>query len=326
MLLLVAAFISGSTPFDLQAAINACRAGGTVSIPAGTIAITGPIDLKSGVTLRGAGIDQTILMMPPKTTPTSLLQGIGVSNVGIFDLTLTSPAAADYVFALQLSTYSNVDVERVKVTNCMYALKADTRGANLTVRDFTAQACGQLYVANLTGGLFERLDLEMVTQQLAGGAYGSFHCLYLCNSNHNLRFNDVKAIGGESFAVQCWSDYDWTYPSGDIVFNGLVVSNTHAVVIGTGYDGVTIDNLNAVATDAGLALVQLEAPRNVTIEGFTASGGSALVGTYDSQPDRAQNITFRNGTYNGPQLQYGNKIDNLVMDNVSTGALNATSS
>ena len=301
-------------PFNLQAAINACPAGSVIAIPAGTYVCTSQIVLKSGVSLQGAGIDQTILSMPAQTSPHDLLHGAGVSNITISDLTLTSPSASAYVFAIGLSNFASIDIERVKVTNCMYALKADTLGSNLTVKDFTTRACGQLYLANLTGGTFANWDLDMVTYELAGGAYGTFHAIYVCQGCHALRFTNIKAVGGNSFPVQLW---DEGAASGDIVFDGLTVGpNTRCIVVSSGFDGVTFRNVTGTATDAGLACVQLSGPHNVLFDGFTLSGGSALVGTYDSQPDHAVNITFQNGTYHGPQLQYGSKIDNLVLTSV----------
>jgi hypothetical protein len=294
--------------FDLQAAIDACPSGGTVNIPAGTFTISAQVNLKSGITVKGAGIDQTILSMPAQTTPTSLLQGIGVNAVTISDLTLTSPAASGYVFALQFSSYANVDIERVKVTNCMYALKADTQGSNLTVRDFTARACGQIYVSNLTTGLFERLDLQMVTQKLIDV---TFHPIYICGNCHYLTFNTVNAQGGSGFAVQCESG-----PTDHITFNDLTIVDPDCFYLSDGVSDVTVNGFYATATSTGHGVVQLVTPTNVLIENFVCSGGSALVGTYDSVADHAQNVTFQNGSYNGPQLEYGNKIDNLVLTGV----------
>lgn len=67
--------IAADGPFNLQAAINACPAGGTVSIPAGTLTLTSEVALRSGVSLQGAGVDKTILTMPAQSSHTNLLRG-----------------------------------------------------------------------------------------------------------------------------------------------------------------------------------------------------------------------------------------------------------
>ena len=309
--------------FNLQAAIDACPSGGTVTIPAGTITITSQVNLKSGVMLKGAGIDQTVLTMPVQSVASNLLSGVNVSGVSIRDLTLTSPAATGQVLAIHLVQHANCIIERVKVTNCQYGIKADTQGSNLIVRDFTMRASGQCYISNLTGGLFERLDLEAVTQKLTSV---TFHAIYLSANNHSLRFNDVRAVGGSGFAVQLWTDSGWSYPSTDIVFDGLRVTHSDTLVVGEGFDGVTFRNLTASATDGGAAVIQLEAPRNLTADGFSCSGGAALVGTYGSgQSAHALNVTIRNGTYSGPKLTSGaDKIDNLVLDGVNSPSTTST--
>ena len=301
--------------FDLQAAIDACPVGGTVTIPAGTYTLTRQVDLKSGVTIQGAP-GRTILTMPAQSTATNLLYGNEVSGVAIRDLTLSCPAATGQVLALHFSRYANVTIERVKVTGCQYALKADTQGSNLVVRDFSARACGQIYISNLTGGLFKHLDLQMVTQKLTAVA---FHCLYVAANNHSLRFNNVRAVGGSGFAVQCWMDSG--SPSTDIVFDGLTVTHDWALVIGSGFDGVTIYDLNASVTDNSEGVVNLESPRNVIVDGFTASGGHAFLTTYAGADP--ENVTIRDGTYAGTILVQPNAtISGLVIDNA--GLSNAT--
>jgi hypothetical protein len=192
------ALAANTSAFDLQSAINSCPVGGTVSVPAGTYTFSSQVALKSGVTLQGAGVGQTILTMPAKSSQTNLLALTNVNNVSIRDLTLSSPAATGKVLALHLSNYSNVTIERVNVSGCEYALKADTAGSNLTVRDFKARACGQAYISNLTGGLFENLDIEVVTQYLYSV---DFSALYLCAGNHDLTFNNFRARGGSGWTM-----------------------------------------------------------------------------------------------------------------------------
>jgi hypothetical protein len=301
-----------STDFDLQAAIDSCPAGGTVSIPAGTYEITNQVLLKSGVSLKGAGVDATVLHMATQSEFTNLLVGRSVSNLSISDLTLASPAAAGRVFAIHISTYANVTIERVKVTGCMYVLKADTQGSNLTVRNLTARECGQMYVSNLTGGSFDNLDLQM-TQV---GLDDSWHAIYLCANNHHLRFNNVTASGSKSWTVQLWTDYEWDQPSDDIVFDGLYTIG-RPLVISSGYYNVTFKNLTAISTESSYECVRICDPYNVTIDGFTGSGGPVFFSRYTGYT--THDIALRNGAYSGGTLvsDQGSWISNLVVENVN---------
>jgi hypothetical protein len=49
---------------DVQAALNKAKDGDTVEIPAGTFTWTTPVVANSGVTIRGAGVDQTTIINP----------------------------------------------------------------------------------------------------------------------------------------------------------------------------------------------------------------------------------------------------------------------
>lgn len=312
VLVIVALFISGSELFDLRLAIDRASVGETVVIPRGTFELSTPLDLKSGLTLKGQGVDKTILTMPSQSEPTALLSGQDIGTVSISDLTLSSPSATGLVFAIWLSEYSHVLIERVKVVGCHYALKADTNGTDLTVRDFTARACGQIYISNLTGGLFERLDLEMVTERVSDT---SFHPIYVSANSHKLRFNDTRAIGGSGHAVQLWGGVIT-----DVVFDGLYVQNDHAIAIGGGVDGVVFRDITAIQTGGSdFGCIQLESPKNVLMEDFTALGGMALVSTYQGNSPQPENITFRNGTYEGPKLyeDWGVPIAGLSFENVT---------
>jgi hypothetical protein len=288
-----------SGPFNLQAAIDACPSGGTVNIPAGTFFFDPSVNLKSGVSLKGAGIDQTILNHGAETGPYAFLKGAGISNVTISDMTLTSPGPADNVFAIWIWNYTNVTVERVKITNCMYWLKADTGGTGLTLADITVRNCGQGYISNLTGGTFTSLDLEVITQKLTGD---TFHAIYLEGNNHNLIFTNTRAVGGSGWTIQL---YEETAPSDNITFNGLNVIGLYPVMVDTRFSNITIRNMTATATNAE-AVVKVYGT-NVLVDGFTASGGSQLV--LSGSPS----VTFRNGTYQGPKLGTGAIFENVTL-------------
>jgi hypothetical protein len=282
------------------------RRGATINLAAGAYSVDGPLDLKSGVNVQGGGVDETVLSMAAESSPTGLLTGQDVQGLAIRDLTITSPAASGSVFALWFSDYSDVTIERVKVLNCMYALKADIRGTGLVVRDFTARACGQIYISNLTGGLFERLDLEMVSDRFTDSA---LHALYIAANNHNLVFNTVRAAGGSGWTVQL---YHSGSPSTDISFHGLTVEGRVAVVVGDGFSNVSFENVIATATTGDAPVFDIsDGP--VSVDGFVASGGAALVGG-----ETSKTVTFRNGVYSGPRLIVDPaNLPNLVLENVN---------
>lgn len=304
----------GSSILDLQAAINACPPGGTVTIPAGTYVLDPCVRLKSGVTLQGAGVDKTILAMPGQSVLTDILYAKRVSNAGIRDLTLTSPGVSAKVQAIHLSESTSVVVERVKVTNCDYALKVGSGCSDVTVRDFTARACGQVYVVGVDKGLFENLDLEMVTETYA---LTPRHALYVCADSHQLRFNDVRARGGDGYTVQLWTDYtDSAHHSDDIEFNGLDVAG-HGMVIGGNFSHVTLNDL-VVSTVPTRTCVVLGSAADVTIDGFRGMGGYAFLTNFSGQIP--SNVTVRNGVYSGSPLidPYAN-IRGLTVENVVSG-------
>jgi hypothetical protein len=304
-----------ASAFDLQAAIDACPAGGTVTIPAGTYTLTSQAALKSGVTLQGAGVGETILAMPARSTQTNLLAGVNVFDVVIRDLTLSSSAATGKVLAIHLSGYSNVTVERVYVTGCEYALKADTGGTGLTVRDFTARACGQVYISSLTGGLFENLDVEVVTEALYDV---DFSALYLCADNHDLQFNDFRARGGSGWTIQLWSDYGPTQASDNIEFDGLDVSGWGPLALG--YDFSNVRVYNAVfGGGTERPCIRLYGLSDVLVDGFTGSGGTQLLQCWANSTNN--NVTLQNGKYAGSTLvdQTNGSINNLVIGNVNQG-------
>jgi hypothetical protein len=307
--------------FDLQSAIDACPAGGTVNIPAGTYYFDSQVTLKNGVTLQGAGVSQTILTMLAKSTQTNLLALADVSDVNIRDLSLSSPAATGKVLALHLSNYSNVTIERVYVTGCEYALKADTAGSNLIIRDFKARACGQAYISNLTGGLFENLDIEVVTQYLYSV---DFSALYLCAGNHDLTFNNFRARGGSGWTIQLWSDYGPTQASDNIEFNGLDVAGWGPLALGYDFSNVRIYNA-VFGGGTERSCVRLYGLSDVLVDGFSATGGTQFMQCWAGATN--YNVTLKSGKYSGTQLldQTSGSISNLVISNVAQGATAATS-
>lgn len=105
---------------ELQAAVAQAKEGTVVELAAGTFTLPGPLELKSGVTLRGAGMDRTILTptadWKPATAslpdPEVKRQGLDerayllrlsdqATGITIADLTLRGPRLHGGVFAWQ---------------------------------------------------------------------------------------------------------------------------------------------------------------------------------------------------------------------------------
>ncbi len=299
----------------IQRTIDARPFGGTVIIPAGTYLIAHPLLLRSNITITGDGIGETILYMPGEKDGASMLRtgsGVEMSHTTISDMTLRADLPERHVFAISLSNYSDVTIERVRVENCHYALKADTKGSNLVVRDFTARDCGQIYISHLTDGEFDDLDLEMVRYHVESNA---LHALYLEGGNHHLRFSNVRAVGGSGWTVQL---YTGSIASDDIVFDGLDVTG-RPIVISDGFSDVTMREVKAVVDGSSggdeSAVVWLAGAADVLIEDFTASGGPGLVQVTGS----LANIVLRDGTYAGPRLVVGKNLPvaGLAFENVS---------
>lgn len=314
LLLLWPAQSFAADSFDLQSAIDACPSGGTVTIPAGTFTHTSPIRLKSNITIQGAGSDSTILTMPAQSSITDLMTGSNIANVTIADIGIRFSSANDKVIGIHLSKYSNVVLSGIKVTNGYYAVKADTSGSNLTVRNLRAVGCAQpMYISNLNGGSFEQVNLQALTTITSG--FSSPHALYLERNNHSLRFESLSVSGGIGFTLQMYSDAGWSSPSSGVTFNNLSITGKYAVVIGSGYENVTMTNVNAQATATGEPVFTLYDPHAISMTGFTVSGGAALVGSRGG-PTVAKDITFRSGSYDRSTIVASGSepIENLIVD------------
>jgi hypothetical protein len=122
--------------------------------------------------------------------------------------------------------------------------------------------------------------------------------------------------------VQLWTDYTGEqYRSDDIVFNGLDVAR-NSVVIGGNFSNVTLNNI-VVASSSSRPCVMLGSPDNVTIDGFSGTGGYAFLTNYDG--DSPSGVTLRNGTYSkSPLIGSNATIDGLAVENVGSGGTTPT--
>jgi hypothetical protein len=289
--------------FDLQKAIDACPAGGTVNVPAGTITIRAGIQLKSNITVKGAGVGQTVLYAPGERDGGAIMgTPFGVSNVTIADMTMRSDKPEYHCFGIWVANCSNLTIERVRMENCFYALKADTKQSNLAVRDFTARNCGQIYISRTTTGRFSNMDVECVTRRLTDSY--TMHALYIEGGCSDLQFTGCRFVGGSGWTVQLYQE---TAGTSGVSFDGLTVEGMVPIFIGKGFNNVAMRDVSAVSTTSGDPVFWLPGATNVTVDNFTASGGSRLVTATGA------GVVFRNGTYAGPSLGSGATFENVEL-------------
>jgi hypothetical protein len=305
-LLLMVVLTATSCAFDVEDAVAECPEGGSVIIPEGEYTIGASLMLKDGMTIRGEGVGKTILTMGAQSQPTALIGGDGVAGVTISDLILSSPSPAGNVFGIWISNHSGVYIERVRIQGCAYGLKVDTRGEDLSVRDFMTRGCGQNYISNLQRGTFENLDLEAVTERLASDM--TSHTLYLASNNHQLHFKNLRVAGGSGWTLHMYCPDQ--LPSDDISFEGLIVEGRWAVVA-VNFGNVTFTDVNAGASMNDHPVFEFSGGP-LDVDGFRASGGSSLVRAY-----AAQGVSLRNGTYVGEVLNGGDSAESPEFENVT---------
>lgn len=274
-----------------------------MNVPEGVITLKIAVQLKSNIVVKGAGVDKTILYVAGERDGGAIIgTPTGVSNVTISDMTLRSDKPEYHCFGIWIANTSNVTIERVRVENCFYALKADTKHANLTVRDFTARECGQVYISRTTTGRFYNLDVECVTRRLTSSY--TMHACYLEGGSSDLQFYNCRFVGGSGWTVQLYQE---TTGTSNVLFDGLTVQGMVPVFVGTGFQDVTIRNALVKSTTTGDPAFRISGASRVTVDTFAASGGSALVAATGT------GHVFRNGTYQGPSLGGGVTFENVIL-------------
>lgn len=132
----IAATTIDSTP-ELLAAVRDAADGATIHIASGTFELEVPLELKPGMTLKGAGMDKTILTSAPgwkpstKTLPDPEMKTAGMdtrayllrlvdkaSDVTISDLTLRGPTVHGAIYGWQ---NKNLHVHHVRVQDVLWA-------------------------------------------------------------------------------------------------------------------------------------------------------------------------------------------------------------
>ena len=168
-------------------------------------------------------------------------------------------------------------------------------------------AAEPLFLADVSDSTFTNLDIQADRY-----SNNQWHGIYMERDLHNITIRDSVIRGGSGYTVQMY--YSGGGSSG-ILFENVTIDareGRYPLVI-WGYSNVTFRNVTLLADPASDgAIVRLHGTAtNILFDGFTASGGSALVRPYSGQ--NPVNVIFRNGTYDGPTLGSGATFENVSL-------------
>jgi hypothetical protein len=309
----------------IQNAVDAAAAaGGTVTFPAGTFVINSAIYLKSGISVVGTP-GQTILTMPPKSAVTFILVGTSLANVTLDGLTFRASSGGDNVSGFYMVGARNCQARNLRFENLGYGMKLGSGpiGSGWIIEDIVARNTRtSIYASHIVDSTFARLDLQGV------GVAGStdWHDIYLETECRRLTFTNLTLTYGSGYALQLYISPDSGGSSSDLLFENVVMDATYgrwAICIVRNFSNITLRNVTMTAITYG-PIVSLGTVNGVLIDGFTAVGGSSLVGVIDGGV-AASNITFKDGTYDGLTLPATHaQITSLVYDNVTLGSPTTT--
>jgi hypothetical protein len=294
-------------PFNL---LTALAAGGTVNVPAGTYTISSPVSLQSGTHVVGVP-GQTVFRMGAKSETTQILNLSGVSDVSIQGVTFACDAIGDNIIGIKVDGCTGVTIDDCAFNNLWYGVKIGTgyQSSGLTFTNSKAvNNCQALFVACLSDSTFQNLDLGVDST----GTWGKNHVVYMNRDNHNLTFSNVTLTGGRGQALQLYMETQDTGDTSDnITFSGLTITTSYGpIVISQNYKGVKFTELKATGGPTASVIQAYGAAANVSVNGFTCSGGMALVGSSDATDATAltgdaTGWVVSNGTYKGTTLVYG---------------------
>lgn len=169
---------------------------------------------------------------------------------------------------------------------------AGPQSYDFEVRDSVFEDCRQpILVANLTGGIFERLVLENNKS-----ADDHDHCIYVGTGTHNLEFRDIKFISYYGWGLHC-------YDEGMVSGGGFIVEDClfeaaqgGSFLAWPGFEDITIRNCVFRCQGNNYPPFDLYGVKDVLIEDFEVWGSNYLVEviatTYPNQ-----NVVIRNGVW-----------------------------
>lgn len=330
----------GATPDDdtvdsaaIQAAIDAAYAagGGTVYIPAGTFLMTGNpanssdgcIEVRSNVTLSGAGIGETVLKLVDHFD--TRINGMvrtpvdeNVSNVVIENLTIDGNRAnntehqAGIITGVKEETgliHQDITIRGVEVMNCnAYGINPHEITYDLVVEDCISHGNGKDgFVADyVVNGLY-RNNIAYDNDR---------HGFNITTSSHDITLENNIAYdnGGAGLVTQRADIFpegqnDIPWPTNITVIGGEYYSNEREGILIKLSDSVTV--IGASVHDNMRQGIRIEGATNTTIHDSTIFNNSQeSAGVYDEI-----NIRLRvDDTVNPPRIYYSE--DTKIYDNL----------
>jgi hypothetical protein len=304
----------------IQACITAAAAADKeVYFPAGTYRMSGAIWLPTGdpiysnLTIRGAGMGQTIITMDRQTTSTYMFVATNLSGLHLSDMTFRASAAyPSNVRAIYAIGMQNSSIERVRIENCDYGIKlgGGDQAHGWLVKNLVTRNIGilSLQVINVSDSLFADLDLQNRLDT------GTGMCVYIERDNHNLTFENLRLIGGSRNCMQLYNGYG-TPTSDHISFTNTYLDNSggpkYPLTIDSSFFDVTFTNTTLIGNSSENPCIVWYGGTRVVFDGITASGGAALQMKYGDNPVDCQ---IKNGTYQGSVI---GSVAGVTVTNVS---------
>ena len=312
------AFAAGAS-FDLQTAINACAVGGTVTVPAGTWNVPARINLTKSISIVGTP-GQSILTA---SFDDPILVAYNTSGVTFSGLTLRGPGASSGdSTGIQFYAPTNVTIRDINCSALHYGLKfgSGTQGSGVNADTLTLHDCAEpLEIANLSDSSFSNVDIQAPNLNT-----NQWHGIYLERSLHNIAFRNLSIIGGSGYCLQLYTE---SGASDHLSFENVTLDATDGrfPLVIWGYSSVTFTNLNMVNVRSDGPCVRLHgSASNVTIDGFSASGGYSLAAPYTGQTPQA--VVLRNGAYDGQTLGSGATFENVTVGGTTPTTVAPTTS
>ncbi len=300
----------------IQRAIDACPAGGTVTLPAGTYRVGSTVNLKSGITIQGAGPEQSILVMPRQASATQMFYGGRLTGTTISQLGFRgSGAFTGNEYGLLVNGATGCTLENLRFSDLRFGMKlgAGEMSSGWMVRDIVARSCRiALFLASCKDSSFVNLNLHGEPEQPSNV---HDHTVYINEDVTNCVFNGCSFSGGAGWALQFWADRGGTR---NLTFTNTVIdarNGNHPIVVGPSFSDITFTNTTIYAK-TGDSAVWFYGGSNFTFDGFAVTGAKNLVIVDDNLP--VSGIQFKNGTFTGTTLLYNNwGAGNVLFQNVT---------
>jgi len=199
---------------EIQNAIDVLseRGGGTVYLPQGTYSLAATLVPKAGVTLRGAGIDATILDIT--IDDEAIYTNVATVGFGIRDMTITTSDATPTANLIRFSNVDDIVLVNLKLTDSgSHAINVGDC-ENLSIVTVLIDSCNGGITANASGGTITNY---VITNSTLTGVNN--HCLTLVGSDITCTNGYIKTVTASAAGDQ---EIVVLSASGSII-NGLTI-------------------------------------------------------------------------------------------------------